>query len=408
MRSWSRPDVPSLGDLGLGEGSVVRVHDTASGEVRASDPSGSARLYVCGITPYDATHMGHAATYLAFDLLQRAWLDRGIDVDYTQNVTDVDDPLIERAIATGIDWADLAAREIDLFREDMTALRVIPPANYLGAVETIDLVVDLIDRLNEAGSVYRVDDDLYFDVHADPGFGLVSGLDEAEMLRIFPERGGDPDRPGKKHPLDCLLWQAERPNEPAWETSLGKGRPGWHVECAAIALKHLGVAFDVQGGGSDLVFPHHEMSASEATVVTHEAFAQAYVHAGMVGFEGEKMSKSKGNLVLVSKLRADGHDPMAIRLALLAHHYRSDWEWFDDEITKAETRLAAWRDAVSRPLAPSGTEVVQAIRAAMADDLDAPAALAAIDAWAADDSAADPQAGRTVRTAVDALLGVAL
>ncbi|WP_332667061.1 cysteine--1-D-myo-inosityl 2-amino-2-deoxy-alpha-D-glucopyranoside ligase [Aeromicrobium sp.] len=408
MRSWSRPDVPSLGDLGLGEGSVVRVHDTASGEVRPVDPSGSARLYVCGITPYDATHMGHAATYLAFDLLQRAWLDRGIEVDYTQNVTDVDDPLIERAVAMGVDWADLAAREIELFREDMTALRIIPPANYVGAVETIDLVVDLIDRLDKAGSVYRVDDDLYFDVHADPAFGEVSGLSETEMLRIFPERGGDPDRPGKKHPLDCLLWQAERPNEPAWETRLGKGRPGWHVECAAIALEHLGVAFDVQGGGSDLVFPHHEMSASEATVVTHEAFAQAYVHAGMVGFEGEKMSKSKGNLVLVSKLRAEGRDPMAIRLALLAHHYRADWEWFDDEITRAEARLAAWRDAVSRTLAPSGTEVLQSIRTALANDLDAPAALAAIDAWAADDSAADPQAGRTVRTAVDALLGVAL
>lgn len=386
----------------------MRVHDTASGEVRPSDPAGSARMYVCGITPYDATHMGHASTYLAFDLLQRVWLDHGIDVDYTQNVTDVDDPLIERAQATGVEWSDLAAQEIELFRQDMTALRIIPPANYVGAVETIDLVVDLIDKLHRAGSVYQVDDDLYFDVHADAGFGSVSGLDEAEMLRIFPERGGDPDRPGKKHPLDCLLWQAERPGEPSWETRLGKGRPGWHVECAAIALKHLGVRFDVQGGGSDLVFPHHEMSASEATVVTHEPFAEAYVHAGMVGFEGEKMSKSKGNLVLVSQLRADGRDPMAIRLALLAHHYRSDWEWFDDEITKAEARLATWRDAVSRTLAPSGTEVLKAVRAALADDLDAPTALAAIDAWAADDAAADPQAGRTVRTAVDALLGVAL
>lgn len=365
-------------------------------------------MYVCGITPYDATHMGHASTYLTFDLLQRAWLDRGLDVDYTQNVTDVDDPLIERAQATGVEWSDLAAQEIELFRQDMTALRIIPPANYVGAVETIDLVVDLIDKLDQAGSVYQVDDDLYFDVHADAGFGSVSGLDEAEMLRIFPERGGDPDRPGKKHPLDCLLWQAERPGEPSWETRLGTGRPGWHVECAAIALEHLGVRFDVQGGGSDLVFPHHEMSASEATVVTHEPFADAYVHAGMVGFEGEKMSKSKGNLVLVSQLRAEGRDPMAIRLALLAHHYRSDWEWFDDEITKAEARLATWRDAVSRTLAPSGTAVLQAVRSALADDLDAPAALAAIDAWAADDSAADPQAGRTVRTAVDALLGVAL
>jgi L-cysteine:1D-myo-inositol 2-amino-2-deoxy-alpha-D-glucopyranoside ligase len=408
MRSWSSPEVPSLGDLGLGDGPVVQVFDSATRAVRPSDPQGRARLYVCGITPYDATHMGHAATYLAFDLLQRAWRDRGLHVVYTQNVTDVDDPLLERATATGVDWVELAEREIALFREDMTALRILAPAHYTGAVESIDLVVDLVDELERAGAVYRVDDDLYFDVHADTTFGGVSGFDEAEMLRIFPERGGDPDRPGKKHPLDCLLWQAERPGEPAWETRLGRGRPGWHIECAAIAHHHLGTAFDVQGGGSDLLFPHHEMSASEARVATGEPFAQAYVHAGMVGYEGEKMSKSKGNLVLVSQLRADGHDPMAIRLALLAHHYRSDWEWFGTEIPQAEARLARWRAAVQRTVAPSGADVLAAIRAALADDLDAPTALAAVDAWCADDSAHDPQAGRTVHRAVDALLGVAL
>ncbi|MCD9198032.1 cysteine--1-D-myo-inosityl 2-amino-2-deoxy-alpha-D-glucopyranoside ligase [Aeromicrobium wangtongii] len=408
MRSWSSPEIPSLDDLGLGRGPAVTVHDTSSAAAVALDPDGHARMYVCGITPYDATHMGHAATYLAFDLLQRTWRDRGLDVTYTQNVTDVDDPLLERATATGVDWVELAERETQLFREDMTALRIIPPAHYIGAVESIDLVVDLVQRLQETDAVYTVDDDLYFDVHADPGFGLVSGFDEATMLKIFPERGGDPDRPGKKHPLDCLLWQAERPGEPAWDTRLGRGRPGWHIECAAIALHHLGTAFDVQGGGSDLVFPHHEMSASEATVATHEPFARAYVHAGMVGYEGEKMSKSKGNLVLVSKLRAAGHDPMAIRLALLAHHYRSDWEWFGDEIEAAEARLARWRDAVTRLLAPSGEALLAQIRAAMTNDLDAPAALAAIDAWAADDTAQDPQAGRTARTAIDALLGVAL
>lgn len=400
--------MPSLDDLGLGTGPEVRVHDTSTSGKRAVDPGQHARLYVCGITPYDATHMGHAATYLTFDLLQRAWRDRGLDVTYTQNVTDVDDPLLERATATGVDWVELAERETQLFREDMTALRIIPPAHYIGAVESIDLVVDLVERLNEAGAVYSVDDDLYFDVHADAGFGLVSGYDEETMLRIFPERGGDPGRAGKKHPLDCLLWQAERPGEPAWDTRLGRGRPGWHIECAAIALHHLGTAFDVQGGGSDLVFPHHEMSASEATVATHEPFAGAYVHAGMVGYEGEKMSKSKGNLVLVSKLRAAGHDPMAIRLALLAHHYRSDWEWFGEEITEAEARLARWREAVARPSAPSGAKLLEQIRAAMSDDLDAPAALAAIDAWASDDTAEDAEAGRTASSAIDAILGVAL
>jgi len=408
MRSWSSPVVPSLDELGLGSGPAVAVHDTSSRTVAAVDPATHARLYVCGITPYDATHMGHAATYLTFDLLQRSWRDRGLDVTYTQNVTDVDDPLLERATALGIDWVKLAESETQLFREDMTALRIIPPAHYVGAVESIELVVDLVERLRDAGAVYEVDDDLYFDVHADPGFGLVSGFDEETMLRIFPQRGGDPDRAGKKHPLDCLLWQAERPGEPAWDTRLGRGRPGWHIECAAIALDHLGTAFDVQGGGSDLVFPHHEMSASEATVATHEPFAGAYVHAGMVGYEGEKMSKSKGNLVLVSKLRSAGHDPMAVRLALLAHHYRSDWEWFAEEIDVAEARLARWREAVTRESGPSGQDLVDRIRAALTNDLDAPAALAAVDAWAADDAADDAAAPATARAAIDALLGVAL
>ncbi|MEO6606212.1 MAG: cysteine--1-D-myo-inosityl 2-amino-2-deoxy-alpha-D-glucopyranoside ligase [Aeromicrobium sp.] len=407
MRSWTTPAIPSLSDLGLGLGPAIKIYDTASKGLVASDPEGIARLYVCGITPYDATHLGHAATYLAFDLLQRAWLDRGLDVTCTQNVTDVDDPLLERATATGVDWVELAERETQLFRDDMTALRVLAPAAYVGAVESIDLVVDLIARLDDAGAVYRVDDDLYFNVHADPGFGVVSGFDEETMLQIFPERGGDPDRVGKKHPLDCLLWQAERPNEPAWESPLGKGRPGWHIECSAIALHHLGTAFDVQGGGSDLIFPHHEMSASETTVATGEAFAQAYVHAGMVAFEGEKMSKSKGNLVLVSALRASGKDSMAIRLALLEHHYRSDWEWFGGEIDAAEQRLAAWRAAVDRTTGPSGEHLVAAIRTAMTNDLDAPAALAAIDVWA-EGSGDDDAAGATARSAIDALLGILL
>lgn len=399
--------MPSLAAEGLGTGPAPVVHDTASGAPTPLGGEADARLYVCGITPYDATHLGHAATYLTFDLLQRAWLDQGRGVSYTQNVTDVDDPLLERATATGIDWVELAERETQLFREDMTALRVLAPQNYIGAVESIDLVVDLVGRLEKAGAVYAVDGDLYFEVHADPRFGSVSGWDAGTMARVFGERGGDPDRPGKRDPLDCLLWQAERPGEPAWDSRLGRGRPGWHIECAAIALAHLGTDFDVQGGGSDLVFPHHEMSASEASVATGERFARSYVHAGMVGFEGEKMSKSKGNLVLVSALRADGLDPMAIRLALLAHHYRSDWEWFDTEIITAKARLAAWRAGVDRTSTAPAAPVVAALRSALADDLDAPAALAAVDAWA-EESGDDPAAAGQVRLAVDALLGVAL
>jgi L-cysteine:1D-myo-inositol 2-amino-2-deoxy-alpha-D-glucopyranoside ligase len=366
-------------------------------------------MYVCGITPYDATHIGHAATYVAFDLLNRAWRDAGHNVQYVQNVTDVDDPLFERASATGKDWAQLAQDETELFREDMAALRVLAPENYIGAAESIPLIVELIQQLRERGHVYDVEGDLYFSVHADPRFGEVSGLDEKQMLALFAERGGDPDRPGKKHPLDCLLWKAERAGGPAWDSSLGRGRPGWHVECSAIALHYLGEEFDVQGGGSDLAFPHHEMSASEAQAAFDGlTFARSYVHAGMVGFEGEKMSKSKGNLVFVSKLREDGVDPMAVRLALLGHHYRSDWEWTADDLRRAQARLERWRQALAAASEQHARQLTTVLRECLSNDLDAPAALDAVDAWAAgwhqgDGSGADP-----VRRLLDARLGIAL
>jgi L-cysteine:1D-myo-inositol 2-amino-2-deoxy-alpha-D-glucopyranoside ligase len=292
----------------------------------------------------------------------------------------------------------------------MEALRVLAPAEYVGAVESIPLVVELVQQLRDRGAVYEVDGDLYFSVRSDPRFGEVSGLPEEEMLRLFGERGGDPDRRGKKDPLDCLLWQAERPGEPAWETDLGRGRPGWHVECSAIALSNLGEDFDVQGGGSDLVFPHHEMSAAEAQAAFEDLnFARHYVHAGMVGFEGEKMSKSKGNLVLVSRLRESGVDPMVIRVALLAHHYRDDWEWTDAERETAEQRLGSWRAAVDRATPDQAARLVGAVRAALAEDLDAPKALAAVDAFAAEAGGdAEGEGAATVRTLLDARLGVTL
>ena len=409
MRAWRSPVVPGLD---LAPAADVRVHDTASGDLQTIAPSGAARMYVCGITPYDATHIGHAATYIAFDLLNRAWRDAGHDVDYVQNVTDVDDPLLERATATGVDWVELAEQETELFREDMAALRVLAPDDYIGAVESIPVIVDLITRLQDRGHVYEVDGDLYFDVSSDPRFGDVSGFDEAAMLEVFPDRGGDPDRPGKKQPLDALLWQAERPGEPAWDSPLGRGRPGWHVECSAIALQYLGRFFDVQGGGSDLVFPHHEMSASHAQAAFDDlTFAHAYVHAGMVGYSGEKMSKSKGNLVLVSTLRESGTDPMAIRLAILAHHYRSDWEWTSDELVAAQQRLATWRAVAPSASYDDVADLAHAVRTALADDLDAPAALTAIDTWAASASSAkdgDGTGEALLRDLLDARLGILL
>jgi L-cysteine:1D-myo-inositol 2-amino-2-deoxy-alpha-D-glucopyranoside ligase len=353
--------------------------------------------------------MGHAATYVGFDLLVRAWRNAGHDVTYVQNVTDVDDPLLERATKVGIDWRELAERETELFRQDMTALRVIPPEAYVGAVESIPLVIALIERLQEAGAVYQVEDDLYFSVTADPAFGEESRMDREEMLRIFPERGGDPDRVGKKDPLDCVVWRGELPGEPSWESPFGPGRPGWHIECAAISLDELGETFDVQAGGSDLVFPHHEMCANHAQVATGQPFARAYAHAGMVAYAGQKMSKSLGNLVFVSALRNSEVDPMGIRLTLLRHHYRSDWEWVDDELWAAVDALADWRAAFSSSAGAASGPVVVEVLAAMAADLDAPRAVAAVDAWVRatlDGDVSEAGAPTAVRDVVDAALGL--
>jgi len=398
------PEVP-------GDGRQLSLHDTVSGSVRPTSPDREARLYVCGITPYDATHLGHAATYVAFDLVQRMWLDQGLEVHYVQNVTDIDDPLLERAVATGQDWSELARAETALFRDDMAALSVLPPRESVGAVESSPLIVERIHELQDSGAVYRVDDDLYFSVASDPQFGQVSGYDRATMLALFAERGGDPDRPGKKDALDPLVWQAQRPGEPAWDTDLGHGRPGWHIECTAIALHHLGNDFDVQGGGSDLIFPHHEMGAAQALRLTGQPFASHFVHTGMVGLNGEKMSKSKGNLVFVSRVRDDGHDPRALRLALLGHHYRDEWSWTDADLTAGEDRLLRWTFAATAERGPAADKVVDEVRTALANDLDAPAALSAIDAWAEQVAAGtgdDTEAPRQVAVLTSGLLGVQL
>jgi L-cysteine:1D-myo-inositol 2-amino-2-deoxy-alpha-D-glucopyranoside ligase len=408
VKSWPAPTVPSLPGTGL----PLRLFDTASQRVRPTEPDGAARMYVCGITPYDATHIGHAFTYVTFDVINRAWRDQGLDVHYVQNVTDIDDPLLERAVQTGQDWRAIADRETALFREDMAALNVLPPRDYIGAVESIPSVAGYVEDLQAQGAVYAVDSDLYFRVTSDPAFGSVANLDREQMLAIFAERGGDPDRPGKHDPLDCLVWQSARPDEPAWDTPLGHGRPGWHIECAAIALDHLGMGIDVQGGGTDLAFPHHEMSASEAQVLQgSHPFARHYVHSAMVAWQGHKMSKSRGNLVFVSTLRHSGTDPMAIRLALLGHHYRVDWSWTEQVLEEAERRLQQWRAAVSATTGPDAAPVLAMVRTALADDLRTPDALDAIDEWAMATQAGqgdDATAPALVRDTADALLGVLL
>ena len=431
MDAWRDAEVPDL----PGSGVEVRLRDTATGGLAVAASGHRATLYACGITPYDATHMGHAATFTAWDLLVRAWLDAGHEVVYAQNVTDVDDPLLERAERDGEDWRELALREIERFRGDMEALRNLPPAYYIGAVEAIPVIDAFAERLAARGALYDLDGDVYFARAADQKFGSLSGpgtasgLSVAEMTELSAERGGDPDRAGKKDPLDPLVWRAERRGEPAWDSRFGPGRPGWHVECAAIATEYLGSTFDVQAGGSDLVFPHHEMSASHARVACastegDHAFARVYAHSGMVAYQGAKMSKSLGNLVLVSGLRAAGVDPMAIRLALIAHHYRGDWEWTDAVLAEAQGRLERWRAAVARAAlaggsvqagasaVPTGAAVLAKVRERLADDLDSPGAVAAIDEWAdtvlAAPGGGGPEDAALIRDTADALLGVAL
>jgi len=429
VKSWPSPFIPAVPGTGL----PVRVHDNASGAVRELTPDGTARMYVCGITPYDATHIGHAATYVTFDLLGRALRDAGHEVLYVQNVTDVDDPLLVRARRDGVRWQALADMEIALFREDMTALGVIAPDYYIGAVEGVPSVVKVVTDLLNSGTAYRVElpegegaaeaCDIYFDLSSTPDFGSVSLWDRDQMMAVYAERGGDPERAGKLDALDPLLWRAARAGEPSWPGGdLGDGRPGWHIECTTIALDYLGMTFDVQGGGTDLVFPHHEMSAVQACGITGiSPFARAYVHQAMVGLDGQKMSKSKGNLVLVSTLRGSGIDPMAIRLAVLAHHYRTPWEWTGQTLLDAQQRLATWRAGLSGNGGPSADSTIARIRECLANDLDAPGALAAGDEWVTaslEQEGTDPGglelvgielgAPGLVGRALDALLGIRL
>jgi L-cysteine:1D-myo-inositol 2-amino-2-deoxy-alpha-D-glucopyranoside ligase len=388
VKSWPSPFVPAV----PGTGDPLHLYDTRSRSVRPVDAGPVARLYVCGITPYDATHLGHAATYVTFDLVGRALRDAGHEVRYVQNVTDVDDPLLERAARDGRDWRELATAEIGLFREDMTALAVVPPDALSGVVESMPEITREVRTLLENGTAYRLPvpagegsgQDVYLDLTQAPSFGSVSGWSREEMSAVFADRGGDPDRVGKRSPFDPLLWRAVRDGEPSWEDDvLGAGRPGWHIECTAISRDHLGHPFDIQGGGTDLIFPHHEMSAVQSAALTSDdVFAHHYVHQAMVGYEGEKMSKSRGNLVLVSKLRADGVDPMAIRLVLLDQHYREGWEYAPHLLEAAQARLDRWREALSVNLGAESASTIAAVRAAVAQDLDTPAALAAVDAWA--------------------------
>lgn len=423
MKSWITPFPVALPV----QRDNLRLFETATQQKqRVCVENNHATMYVCGITPYDATHLGHANTYVTFDLLYRYWIAAGYRVTYTQNVTDVDDPLFERANELGIDYQELSQDQTDLFRSDMQHLNVLAPSHYLGVTETVDWVRTLVRQMVDLGVTYTVpgdehnpDGDIYFSIDAAHErtswrLGTVGAHTQDEMVEYFPERGGDPDRPGKRNPLDPLVWSARRDGEPYWHDDvLGAGRPGWHVECSAIAYNTLPTPFTVQGGGSDLRFPHHEFSAAHATAVTHKPMAQLYVHSGMVGLDGVKMSKSLGNLELVSNLVARGESPMAIRALLLDNHYRSDWSYTDEALAEATKRLSSWREAVAFEQRGDAETLTTEIFAALSDDLNAPAALHAVDRWAKkrlDEAQPRDKALPSINAVVvlDALLGIKL
>ena len=414
MKSWA--------DLSLGQSEgyedvykTLALYNTTSQQVEELPIKDFYRLYVCGITPYDATHLGHAATYVAFDLINRYLRFGGADVSFVQNITDIDDPLFERAKRDGLDWSALATSQIELFRGDMVALHVIPPDHYVGVVEAMQIIIDAVSALRSKESTYKVDDDLYFRVHSDPEFLKRTHLSSEVAMEYFAERGGDPQRSGKEDPFDALVWKAQRDGEPGWPSPFGIGRPGWHIECSAIALHYLQpnasdeFAIDIQGGGSDLIFPHHDMSAAQGWVATGQKFARFFVHAGMIGLDGTKMSKSLGNLIFVSKLIAQGVEPMAIRLALLGHHYRNDHMWGSSELSDAATFLSRIRLNLARvEVAPTET-LISDLLSALSNDLDTVRALELIALWctATENGATGGSAGQLSRV-LDDLLGLAI
>ncbi len=373
---------------------TFQLYDTARRAIVPFEPGDDVLMYTCGITPYDATHLGHANTFIAYDVLQRHLIDKGHQVTCVRNVTDVDDPLFAKARELGVHYLDLAAAEEARFERDMVALNALPVASTPRASSAIPDIRGFIGMVLDAGFAYEAGGSVYFDVSKFDSFGSLSHFSESEMIELARERGGQVDDPNKRHPLDFVLWHPSAPDEPSWDTMWGAGRPGWHIECSALALRELGTTIDLHGGGADLIFPHHECERAQSEAATGEPFVTHWMHAALISMDGHKMSKSRGNLVFVDKLR-ETYDPMAIRLGLIEHHYRTEWEWDDGLIDRNVDRLTAWRSAAD------GTpgDVIDAVRRLLDDDLDTPGAVAAIDAAAA--------AGERTRPAA-ALLGVEL
>ena len=359
----------------------MQLFDTSRQAIVPFEPGPEVKMYVCGITPYDSTHLGHANTYLTYDLLIRRLEDLGHTVKLVRNITDVDDSILPKARELGIDFLELAAAETTRFHGDMVALNTRPVFNEPHATQWVAEMVEMVKTLDDKGHAYNVDGTVFFDVSTFDSFGAVSGYDEATMIEYAAERGGHPDDPRQRNPLDFILWQPSLDDEPRWPSPWGDGRPGWHIECSAMAKGTIGETIDLHGGGSDLIFPHHECERAQSEAANGAPFVTHWMHCAMVAYEGTKMSKSLGNLVFVSELSKTA-DPRAIRLALMRHHYRTDWEWFDGDIDAATEVLDRLHAAAAAANGPDPAPYAQRLRAALDNDLDAPAALAALSALA--------------------------
>ena len=372
----------------------MRLYDTARRDIVPFTPDELVLMYTCGITPYDATHLGHASTFLFYDILQRRLIDLGHTVRCVRNVTDVDDPLFAKARELGVHYLDLAAGEEARFNRDMEALEMLPAYSTPRASSAITDIRKFIGLVLERGFAYAVGGSVYFDVTKVPTFGEVSHYSHEQMLEFARQRGGNVDDPQKRNPLDFVLWHPSADDEPAWDATWGAGRPGWHIECSALALRDLGTTIDLHGGGSDLIFPHHECERAQSEAATGETFVKHWMHVAMVFKDGEKMSKSLGNLVFVDQLRTVW-DPRSIRIAIIEHHYRKEWEWDETLMSRSSARLTQWVASVGG----TQSDLLDSVRACLDNDLDTPGALALIDAAAAD--------GKDV-SASAALLGVEL
>jgi L-cysteine:1D-myo-inositol 2-amino-2-deoxy-alpha-D-glucopyranoside ligase len=373
----------------------MQLYDSARGGVYPLNVGPVVTMYTCGITPYDAAHLGHAFVYLSFDVLTRRLLDAGHEVRCVRNVTDVDDDMLRKARELGVNYLDLAAQEMVTFERDMKLINLLPVYSEPRATSAIPEILTLIGRTFENGMAYEVDGSVYFEVSKFPRFGNISHASREDMLDLAAIHGGRPDDPNKRDPLDFVLWQPSLDDEPAWESRWGPGRPGWHIECSALALRELGETVDVHGGGRDLAFPHHECEVAQSESVTGAQFVKHWMHVGLVALDGIKMSKSLGNLVFVHDL-VQRSESAAVRLALLDHHYREDWEWRDELLSRAQSRLATWRTTLTTGRSSS---VLDDVRGALDDDLDTPGALRAIDAAA--------HAGSSVASAAS-VLGITL